>query len=111
MVIPLDLRHALESGECVLFLGAGIGADLLREDGASAPNAAQLASEIADYFKVDTGGSTDLAKVAEVVEIRNHSRKDLLAFLQKRLADLTPTADLQWLFSRPYRAIFTTNYD
>src|SRR5688500_4232425 len=50
---PLGLRHALEAGECVLFLGAGIGGHLRDRSGNPTPDAATLASEIAQYFSID----------------------------------------------------------
>ncbi len=109
--IPLEMRHALESGECVLFLGAGIGRHMLDQNGKPAPNGSQLAQELAEHFEIDAEGSTDLAKISQVVEIRKRGRKELHAFLQKRLANLTPDNDLQWLLSRPWKAIYTTNYD
>ena len=101
----------MESGECVLFLGAGIGGHLTDEQGRTAPSGADLAVELAKHFSVDTEGSSDLAKISQVVEIRKKGRQELHSFLQKRLASLTPDKDLQWLLARPWKAIFTTNYD
>jgi len=48
--LPLDLRQAMESGNCVLFLGAGIGDHLHRPDGSSAPQAFELAEAMAKHF-------------------------------------------------------------
>jgi tetratricopeptide (TPR) repeat protein len=109
--LPFELRQALESGECVLFVGAGIGSSLLDKEGKPLPLAAQLATEMADFFKIEAEGSTDLMKISQVVEIRNRGRKELYAFLQKRLIGITPDEDVCWISSRPWRAIFTTNYD
>lgn len=108
--IPLGLRHALESGECVLFLGAGIGEHLLDKEGKSAPDGEALAKELAEYFSIETGGEYYLPKVAEVVEI-NKNRSALDTFLHKRLNGLEPDKLLQWLFSLRWKAIYTTNYD
>lgn len=107
--IPLPLRHALESGECVLFLGAGIGEHLRRTDGSGLPDAEGLASEIATNFSLQTE-SKDLSKVAELVQIRGR-KDDLEDFIRRRLSDLTPDEQITWLCSRRWRAIFTTNYD
>lgn len=109
--LPVQLRQALESGECVLFIGAGIGGYVVDSAGQPLPTASALAIEIADFFQIDAGESTDLSKISAVVEIRKHGRKELTAFIQKRLANVTPNADIQWLATRPWRAIFTTNYD
>lgn len=108
--LPLGLRHALESGECVLFIGAGIGKHLQNKEGKSAPSAFELAQEIADHFSINIGHVNDLAKVSQIVEIRK-GRQELLTFLQKRLANLQPDETLQWLFTLRWRAIYTTNYD
>ena len=109
VVIPLPLRHALELGECVLFLGAGIGKHLFRPDGSSLPDAPGLARDIATHFSLDTA-SDDLSKVAELLQIRNR-KDDLEDFIRRRFADLTPDETIRWLCSRRWRAIHTTNYD
>lgn len=108
--LPLGLRQALESGQCVLFVGAGVGKHLLDVEGKPAPDAATLAMELATRFGINTAGSTDLAKVAQIVEIRK-GRPELETFLRKRLTDLEPDETFRWLFSLRWRAIFTTNYD
>jgi tetratricopeptide (TPR) repeat protein len=109
--LPFELRQAMESGECVLFVGAGIGGSLLDKDNKSLPLASQLATEMADFFGIDAEGSTDLTKISQVVEIRKKGRNELNAFLQKRFDGITPNDDVRWLSTRPWRAIFTTNYD
>jgi tetratricopeptide (TPR) repeat protein len=109
--VPFELRQALESGECVLFVGAGIGACLSGQDGNALPRASELANELANHFGIETEGNLDLAKVSQVVEIRKRGRKELNAFLQKRFTDITPNDEARWLSTRPWRAIFTTNYD
>src|SRR5436305_6235564 len=109
--LPFELRQALESGECVLFVGAGIGRALIATEGKPLPYASELAAEMAAFFGINTEGSSDLTKVSQVVEIRKRGRKELNAFLQKRFTDITPNEDVRWLSTRPWRAIFTTNYD
>jgi tetratricopeptide (TPR) repeat protein len=109
--LPFELRQALESGQCVLFIGAGIGGSLFDKDGKPLPYAPQLATEMAGFFGIAAEGSTDLTKISQVVEIRKRGRKELNAFLQKRLTDIAPNEDVRWLATRPWRAIFTTNYD
>jgi len=107
--IPLPLRHAIELGECVLFLGAGIGQHLRRPNGENLPDAAGLARQIAKHFSIETT-SDDLSKVAELVAIRGR-KDDLQDFIRKQFADLVPDETIKWLCSRRWRAIFTTNYD
>ena len=108
--IPLGLRDALELGNCVLFLGAGIGEHLTDSDGYPAPNGAMLAEELVDEFSIDTTDVSNLAKIATIVEIRK-GRAELEAYISKRLSSLQPDEQLKWLFTRRWRAIYTTNYD
>jgi predicted Zn-dependent protease len=108
--IPLGLRQALESGDCVLFIGAGIGEHLIDGDGSPAPNAAMLAEELVDRFSIATDDVSNLAKIATVVELRK-GRAELEGYLSERLAALEPDDKLRWLFTLRWRAIYTTNYD
>jgi len=107
--IPLGLKTALESGDCVLFLGAGIGNHTLDPSGKAAPNGAALARELVAHFDIDTTVD-NLAKISQVVEDRR-GREALEEFIRKRFANLTPDTNLRWLLARRWQAIFTTNYD
>jgi len=107
--IPLGLRQVLETGDCVLFLGAGVGWHMKKPDGTPAPDGETLSKELCARFDI-VPESTDLAKVAQLVEIRK-SRADLEGFLKKRLSDLEPDDVFRWLTTFRWRAIFTTNYD
>lgn len=106
---PLGLRHALESGDCILFLGAGIGWNMVDDEGNPAPDGKQLARELCSEFSIDTE-SDNLAKISQVVELRK-GRSSLETYLKKRLANLQPDKNLKWLATRRWKAIFTTNYD
>ena len=110
MEIPLGLRTALESGQCVLFIGAGVGDHLIDQDGNPAPKGAELARELAENFNIDSSDVTDLKKISQIVEIRK-GRPELDSFLRKKFSDLTPDAHLQLLFKVRWRSIYTTNYD
>jgi hypothetical protein len=107
--IPLPLRQALESGDCVLFVGAGIGLHLSRNSHC-APDGQTLADELAAEFKIDAT-SRSLAKVAEIVVIRKKGREELETFLKARLCGLEPDEALRWICTLRWKAIFTTNYD
>jgi hypothetical protein len=61
--LPLGLRQALERGDCVLFLGAGIGGHYTRPDGSPAPDGAKLVSELISHFKLGIDPKTDLALI------------------------------------------------
>lgn len=110
MDLPLGLTSALESGNCVLFVGAGAGYEMFKADGTVAPAGVALAQSIAERFKIDTGGVDDLALVAQIAETR-HGRAKLIAHIDRELAALEPSPDLRWLMSLTWKAIYTTNYD
>jgi hypothetical protein len=108
--IPLGLRTALESGNCVLFLGAGIGQHARTLDDQPAPGSAALAKELAAEFSIEGDDVSDLSRIAGIVELRR-GRPELEGFLTKRLSGLDPDETLRWLFTLRWAAIFTTNYD
>ncbi|HTA22647.1 MAG TPA: SIR2 family protein [Terriglobales bacterium] len=110
VIVPLGLRTALESGNCVLFVGAGLGEHVLDKEGKPAPDGRELARRMADNFKIDTGGDYDLAEVAEIVELRI-GRPELETFIKSQVGDLRPDEAFQWLTRIRWKAIFTTNYD
>jgi tetratricopeptide (TPR) repeat protein len=108
--LPFGLRQAIDSGTCVLFLGAGIGQHLLDGEGKSAPTGWELAEEIAQQFKIESSSELDLARASQIAELRK-GRSELEAFLRSRLGGLGPDDKLKWLFSFHWKAIYTTNYD
>lgn len=107
--IPLGLKTSIESGNCVLFIGAGIGYDMKGSDGSHVPDGAALAKELACHFKIDTD-SDDLPKVSQIVSLRR-SRAELDDYLRKRLANVEPGDHVKWLTTNRWKAIYTTNYD
>lgn len=110
MEIPIGLRNAIETGECVLFIGSGIGAYLTDSEGKTAPDGRGLSIELAKQFEIQTDNPENLSKIAKIVELRK-GRLELEAFLKKRLSNLTPDENIIWLTSRRWKAIFTTNFD
>lgn len=110
MDLPLGLTTALEAGNCVLFLGSGIGFNVTDPAGNAAPTGDGLANDLAAEFEIDTEGASDLALISQIVE-RRHGRPKLNTFLVSRLSQLEPDEDLRWLLSLTWKAIYTTNYD
>jgi SIR2-like domain len=110
MHLPLGLSAALETGNCVLFLGSGVGFNLTDDRGDLAPTGDQLAKEMAEAFEIETEGNNNLALVSQIVE-RRHGRNRLNSYLTTRLKSLEPDEDFRWLLSLTWRAIYTTNYD
>src|SRR6202035_4114809 len=80
-------------------------------DASSAPDGGTLAKELAAHFGIDVSDAPDLAKVAQIVEIRKGGRAELETFIKRRLTDLEPDEIFSWLTTIRWRAIFTTNYD
>lgn len=107
--LPLGLRQALERGNCVLFLGAGIGGHYTRPDGSPAPDGAKLAEDLITTFKLGIP-TTDLPRVSQLAEIKT-SRASLDSFVKRSLNNLEPDEHIQWLTTFRWRSIFTTNYD
>jgi len=108
--LPLGLRQALERGDCVLFLGAGIGEHYARPDGKPAPDGKALVTDLIHQFKLGID-PTDLPRVAQLAEVRSSSRRELDSFIKKTFDNLEPDEHIRWLTSFRWRAIFTTNYD
>ena len=109
--LPIGLKSSIESGNCVLFIGAGIGAHFFDSKGNPAPDGKTLAKELANHFSITQENEKyELTTISQIVEIRK-GRLDLETFIKKRLSGLTPDENIKWLFSRKWRAIYTTNYD
>ena len=107
--LPLGLRQALERGNCVLFLGAGVGYHYTRPDKTLAPDGTKLAEDMIAHFKLGIP-TTDLPRVSQYAELKS-SRTELDGFVRKSLENLEPDEHIQWLTTFRWRSIFTTNYD
>jgi len=108
--IPLGLRRAFETQDCVLFVGAGVGCYFKTPQGKCAPNGRELCKSLSDHFGVDFQGNCNLPQVSEIVELRK-GRKELETFIHKQLCDLSPDQTFRWITSIRWKAIYTTNYD
>lgn len=111
MDIPVDLKNALETGNCVLFVGAGIGYNMVDCDGNPIPDGKALARLIAGKFSLPESAEYSLTDVSTFVEIRKNGRKDLINFLRTTLQEASPDDYMQWIPTIKWRAIYTTNYD
>jgi len=111
MDIPLSLKSAIESGNCVLFIGAGAGAYFLDENDQPAPTASELSEALGAEFGITVPeGGVPLSKISQLVEIRN-TRKALDSFVKSIFMGRTPSDVLDWIPRQRWRGIFTTNYD
>ena len=110
MELPIGLTTAIETGNCVLFIGAGIGEHLRQPGGGTAPNGSQLARKLAADLDVEGFEDALLPQVAQLYVIRK-GRQELHTFLKDEFRDLEPDDTFRWLFGLTWKAIFTTNYD
>lgn len=106
----MGLVRALESGDCVLFVGAGAGYNYTNEQG-HVPGGADLGRLLAARFGIDLGEEApDLAAIGELIEVR-HDRRALENAVAELLTGYEPDASVRQLLRRGWKAIFTTNYD
>ncbi|MBL8824098.1 MAG: SIR2 family protein [Planctomycetia bacterium] len=110
-MISLPIQQALESGKSVLFIGSGIGFCALNSTGDPMPTARDLAIRIANRFaiKIDEA-DVNLAQIALIAQYRS-SKQDVRAYIRTELTGFEPDDNIKWLLNRPWRGIFTTNYD
>ena len=111
MDIPVDLKNALETGDCVLFVGAGMGYNMVDGENNQIPDGKLLAQLIAEKFSLPKSEEYSLNDVSSFVEIRKNGRRDLINYIRTILQDASPDNYMQWIPTIKWRAIYTTNYD
>lgn len=109
--IPIDLKNALEAGDCVLFVGAGMGFNMVDNENKQIPDGAMLAQLIAEKFSLPELDKYSLIEVSTFIEIQKNGRKDLINYLRTILQGASPDNYMQWIPTVKWRAIYTTNYD
>lgn len=109
--IPLALLNSIETQNCVLFVGAGVGCHFKSSDGAFAPTGPELCKLLCDKFSIPYRSDYSLAKIAEFIEIKKKGRKELESFLSSTLSRLDPDETFKWITSVRWKSIYTTNYD
>ena len=121
MAIPKDLLSSVASGNCILFLGAGVHApapDQLpqysRPVEERLPIGGELArrltevSDLGSYF--EQGQERDLQRVSMCVEVREQ-RKGLIDRLNDLVRPGRPSDALSMLAALPFKIFVTTNFD
>ena len=109
--VSAALREAINGGDAVLFVGAGVSV------AARLPTAAELASKLSTALRLTDVKKNDLQDVAETI-VRIHGRRTLSLKLRGLLnatggSDLSPSHFLiAWLLKhRHISDVITTNYD
>lgn len=111
-MIPFELKQAMETGSAILFVGAGMGYNMLNEKGERLPNGTQLAKSLADNFVVPVDDSQyDLAAISQFVVTKYGGKTELTAYVKELLSLIEPDEYMQWIPTIKWKAIFTTNYD
>lgn len=114
-----DVLKQIESGQAILFLGAGSTAQCTRPDGKAGLTGYGLAKEIllrllgdGERLPFRDGQMPTLMEAAEYFQ-SNHpgKRNELDSFVQERLRGLRPTLAHYLAASFPWKAIVTTNYN
>ncbi|HEY2289214.1 MAG TPA: SIR2 family protein [Thermoanaerobaculia bacterium] len=124
-IVPAELLEALRANRCVLFVGAGLSAQVQRADGSSLPNWSQFLTELLDWAL-----AREVLFWGDPEDIRNMIKSgDLLMAAQElqervtiasisdfmhhvfRDAAVRPAAVHHLLPQIPFRAVLTTNYD
>ena len=108
--IPLGLKNAIDTHNCVLFIGAGIGLHFKDANGNIAPNGYELCEKMCNKFDIPMKSNYTLPQISELIELRK-GRKELETFISSHLGSLMPDDIFRWISTVRWRSIFTTNYD
>lgn len=98
--LALKMKGSLAS----LFYGSGVAIPC------GGPSWDELFSALRSKFP---GGSSDdfFIYMQEIIGYDNSNRAEVEDFIRERLASISPQTDQKYLFSIPWRAVLTTNYD
>jgi len=124
-IIPAELADALRTKRCILFVGAGLSAQVSRSNGAPLPGWSELLMEFLDWAI-----SRQVRFWGDPEDIRKMIQKGNLLMAAQELQDRLDTAALGEFLDRvfrdntvkpssghrmlpriPFRAVLTTNYD
>lgn len=110
MDIPALLKESIETGNAILFLGAGASLSAADGKGGCPPKATELASLLANKFLSPDYASAPLMQVADfaISEAGLFSVQD---YIRDLFVAFAPSASHRLLPSFRWRAIVTTNYD
>lgn len=98
------LINDLKNAEFSLFLGAG----------ASVPCGGPTSTELLETMRRKyplIGQENDFFRAMDLILPDDSRRKDVEDYLKLALSTMTPTSNHRYLFSMPWKAVITTNYD
>lgn len=103
----MDIKEVLlemQKKPVSLFYGAGVSMDC------GGPNGHQLFNAVKHQY---SGGTSNafFDYMKEIIDFDNSNRKEIETWIRQQLLPISPESEHQYLFSLPWRAILTTNYD
>ena len=106
-----DAFEAALAGEAILFVGAGFSRDALNKDNQGLPVGGRLSSLIAERLGLALG-EHELPPLEDLAQdYFSRSAHDLFELLVSRYTAKTLTEAQSSITCRPWRRIYTTNYD
>ncbi len=124
-IVPAELLDAVRSGKCILFVGAGLSAQVQRSGGSSLPNWSQFLTELLDWalarqvrFWGDPEDIRGMIKAGDLLMAAQELQERVTTasisdFLNHVFRDrsVRPSSAHLLLPQIPFRAVLTTNYD
>ena len=99
-----EILSEMQKKPTSLFYGAGVCLDC------GGPSGSQLFDAITQQFP--GGNSTDFFEyLKEIIDFDNTNRNEIEAAIKQSLSLVSPRDEQKYLFSLPWKAIITTNYD
>jgi len=99
-----ELARLTKERNCSIFLGAGFSIN------SGGPDGTRLLNELKDKFG-ENGENESFSYLQKLINIDTDKRKEVEEFIRKYLIRIEPTYLQKYLFSIPWRAVLTTNYD
>ncbi len=99
-----EVIREIQTKPTSLFYGAGVSI------GSGGPNNNQLFAAIKTRFP-EGKAENFFGYLQEISDFDYSNRREIEQFVKDNLASITPQSEHEYLFSLPWRAILTTNYD
>ena len=97
MDMPFELKQAIETGNAILFVGAGMCYNMVTSDGSVIPDGTDLAQRISNEFIVPSNGTPDLAKISQYVIGKKCGRTELCTYIRTILEKANPDESMMWI--------------